>query len=137
MTISGTYNGTQSATLTVNAPTVSSVAGESGDSDGRSVFDRYGDVEQRGAGGWGSGDAGESNTAAATVPASVTVAAGATSATFTATTVAVGTTTAVTISGTYNGTQGTTLTVNPPAVVVSSVSLNPTSVTGGALRPVR
>ncbi len=55
-----------------------------------------------------------SNTAAATVPASVTVAAGATSATFTASTATVASSTAVTITASYNGTtRTTTLTVNP------------------------
>src|SRR2546425_4325558 len=56
-----------------------------------------------------------SNTAAATVPASVTVAAGATSATFTVTTTTVSASTAVTISTTYNGvTQTAGVTVTPP-----------------------
>ena len=72
-----------------------------------------------------------SSSASATVPASVTVAAGATTATFTVTTTAVSSTTSVTISGAYNGTQTATLTINPPAVTLSSVSLNPTTVTGG------
>jgi hypothetical protein len=71
-----------------------------------------------------------SNNAAATVPASVTVAASATTATFTVTTVAVGSPASATITGTYSGgTQTGTLTVNPP--VVSSVTVNPTAVTGG------
>jgi trimeric autotransporter adhesin len=56
-----------------------------------------------------------SNTAVATVPANVTVASGATSATFTVATVAVGVSTPVTISAVYNGvTRTTTLTVSPP-----------------------
>ena len=74
------------------------------------------------------------NTAAATVPASVTVAAGATSATFTVTTNAVTASTAVAISATAGVvTRSATLTVNPAsaAVTVSGVTLNPTSVTGG------
>ncbi len=66
----------------------------------------------------------------ATVPASVTVTAGAITATFQITTSAVGVVTPVTISGTYNGTQGSTLTVNP--VMLSSLSLNPAMVAGGA-----
>ena len=76
-----------------------------------------------------------SNTAAARVPSSVTVAAGATSATFTVSTSAVATSTAVTISGTYGGaTRSVSLTVMPappPPLTLSSLSLNPTSVTGG------
>jgi hypothetical protein len=63
------------------------------------------------------------------VPGSVTIPAGATGATFPVSTSAVTTTTSATISGTYNGTQSATLTINPP--VLSSVSLNPTSVAGG------
>ena len=75
------------------------------------------------------------NTAAATVPASVTVAAGATSATFTVTTSTVTAATAVAISATAGVvTRSATLTVNPvaAAVTVSGVSLNPASVTGGS-----
>src|SRR5215475_2962584 len=76
-----------------------------------------------------------SNTAVARTPASVTVAAGSTSATFTVTTSAVGTSTAITISAVYSGTtKTTTLTVNPaapPPVTLSTLSLNPTTVTGG------
>lgn len=57
-----------------------------------------------------------SNTSAATVPATVTVAAGATSANFTVTTQTVAASTPVTISATYSGvTKNTTLTVNPQA----------------------
>jgi hypothetical protein len=56
-----------------------------------------------------------SNTAAATVPASVTVAAGATSKTFTVATSAVGSATPVTITASAGGaTQTATVTVNPP-----------------------
>jgi len=70
-----------------------------------------------------------SNTGAATVPASVTVASGASSATFTVNTSQVSSTTAVTITGTYGtGTQSASLTVTPSLI---SVSLNPTSVKGG------
>ena len=74
------------------------------------------------------------NTTAARAPASVTVAAGATSASFTVSTSTVTTATAVTISAAYAGaTRTATLTVNPgtPPVTLSSLTLNPTSVTGG------
>jgi hypothetical protein len=74
------------------------------------------------------------NTAVATVPASVTVPAGATSATFTVTTTAVSTSTTVTLTGTYSGTSRTaTLTVTPPPPPASlnTLTLIPTSVTGG------
>ena len=71
-----------------------------------------------------------SNTAAATVPASVTVAAGATTATFTVSSLAVTSTLTATITGTYNGiAKSATLSVAP--IQVSSLTLSPTSVTGG------
>lgn len=78
-----------------------------------------------------------SNTAVASVPASVTVAAGASSASFSVATSAVGANTSVTLTGTYNGTSRTgTLTVTPvppppPAASLNSLTLNPSSVTGG------
>jgi len=76
-----------------------------------------------------------SNTTVARTPASVTVAAGATTATFTVATSAVTASTAVTISGAYSGvTRSASLTVTPvapPRPTLSSLSLNPTSVTGG------
>ena len=70
--------------------------------------------------------------AAATVPASVTVAAGQKTATFEITTVPVTSTTTGTISGSYNVVTRTsgTFTVNPPAL--SSVSLSPRNLTGGS-----
>jgi hypothetical protein len=71
-----------------------------------------------------------SNTAAATVPASVKVAAGATTATFTATSKAASAATSVTVTATYNGVSKTAaLTVNPPAM--SSVTVSPSTVKGG------
>jgi hypothetical protein len=78
-----------------------------------------------------------SNTAVASVPASVTVAAGASSAGFSVTTSAVGANSSVTLSGTYQGTsRSTTLTVTPvppppPPASLNSLTLSPTSVTGG------
>jgi hypothetical protein len=74
-----------------------------------------------------------SNSASATVPSSVTVPAGASSATFSVSTSAVTTSTPVTITASYGGaTQTATLTVTPAGTLtVSSVMLNPTSVTGG------
>jgi hypothetical protein len=74
-----------------------------------------------------------SNTAAATVPTTVTVANNATSATFTVTTLAVASTTSVTITATRQGvTRTATLTVNPSASTgLSSVTLSPATVVGG------
>ena len=76
-----------------------------------------------------------SDNLAASVPASVTVAAGASSATFTVSTGAVTTSTQVTITASYAGASKTaSLTVVPAqtAPTLSSLTLNPMSVTGGA-----
>ena len=73
-----------------------------------------------------------SNTGVATVPASVTVAAGATSTSFTISTAVVAASTSVSISASYAGvTKSASLTVTPPPPTVSSLTLNPSSVTGG------
>ena len=75
-----------------------------------------------------------SNTAAATVPSSVTVPAGATSATFTVSTSVVTASTAVTISAAYGATRTASLAVTPaapPPATLSSLTLSPTSVIGG------
>jgi hypothetical protein len=72
------------------------------------------------------------NTAAAQVPATVTVLAGATTATFTATTSTVASNTVVTITALYNSVSRTaTLTVTAPVAALSGVSVNPASVLGG------
>ncbi|PYU75955.1 MAG: hypothetical protein DMG52_06320 [Acidobacteria bacterium] len=75
-----------------------------------------------------------SDNVAANVLSSVTVAAGASSATFTVTTNAVTTSTPVTISASYAGvTKTASLAVAPQALpTLSTLTLNPTSVTGGA-----
>jgi hypothetical protein len=76
-----------------------------------------------------------SNTSAATVPASVTVPAGAVSATFVVSTASVTASTSLTISGAFGGTtRSATLTVTPPPppASLSTVAVNPASVTGGA-----
>jgi subtilisin family serine protease len=76
-----------------------------------------------------------SSASAATVPSSVTVAGGASSANFTVSTIAVSASTPVTITASYAGvTKTASLTVMPAqtAPTLSSLTLNPTSVTGGA-----
>jgi hypothetical protein len=79
-----------------------------------------------------------SNTSAATVPTSVTVPAGAFSATFTVSTASVTASTSATITGAFGGsTRSATLTVTPPPpppvpASLSAVSVNPGNVTGGA-----
>ena len=73
-----------------------------------------------------------SNTAAATVPATVTVAPGASTATFPVSAKFVSSSTNVTISGTLGGvTQNATLTVTPPTVTLQSFTVSPTTVGGG------
>ena len=73
-----------------------------------------------------------SNNAAATVPASVTVAAGSSSATFQVSSTSVSVSTSVTISASYNSSsRSASLTLQPAAVSLSSLSLNPTSTIGG------
>jgi hypothetical protein len=72
-----------------------------------------------------------SNTAVATVPGSVTIAEGETSATFTVTTKAVASLTSVVISGAFEGvTKSATLKVRP--IGVAKLTFNPTSVPGGS-----
>ncbi len=72
-----------------------------------------------------------SNTAVARVPASVTVAAGQSTAAFSVTTYAVTTATSVTLTASYSGNKvSATLTVNPPAL--SAVTLSPSTVKGGS-----
>lgn len=71
-----------------------------------------------------------SNNGAVTVPANVTVNAGATAANFSIGTPAVSSQQSATVTATYNGSAQAPLTVNPPSV--SSVGLVPSTVTGGA-----
>jgi thermitase len=75
-----------------------------------------------------------SNTNVATVPSTVTVPAGATSANFTVSTQAVSSATSVTITASAGGvSRSATLTVNPPSsgVTLQSLTISPTSVVGG------
>jgi FG-GAP-like repeat len=79
-----------------------------------------------------------SNRSVATVPASVTIPAGAFSATFTVSTTSVTASTSLAINGAYGGaTRSATLTVTPPSAPpppasLSTLAANPASVTGGA-----
>ena len=72
------------------------------------------------------------NPSLAAVPASVTVPAGQTSATFTATTAAVTQTTAVNVSASLNGTTVSTNLFLIVSSAVSTLTLSPNPVTGGA-----
>src|SRR5262249_43199897 len=71
------------------------------------------------------------NNASVVIPASVSVAPGATSATFIINTIPVAAVTTGTVSGTYLGVTRTSgvITVNPPAL--TSLALNPSALAGG------
>jgi hypothetical protein len=71
-----------------------------------------------------------SNTSAATVPVSVTVPAGSTSTTFSVATSPVAASATALITANYGVSANATLTINPP--VLTAVTLNPTTVTGGS-----
>src|SRR5271166_642383 len=129
LTISATYGTTQTASFTVTAAVLSSVAVNPtsvlGGTSSTGMVTLNGPAPAGGA----VVTLSSSNTAAAQVPASVTVAANATSATFTVTSSPVATNASLTISGTYGATQNATFTVT--AAVLSSVTVSPTSVLGG------
>jgi hypothetical protein len=79
-----------------------------------------------------------SNQGALVVPSKVTVSPGQSTATFSASTNAVSSAVSATVTGNYNDLARTaSLTINPGAVTLSSVSLNPSTVTGERLRRVR
>ncbi len=120
---------TQSTTVTVNPPALSALAA------GTSVVG--GDKEtatvtlNAPAPSGGAKVTLSSSKTQVTVPASVTVAAGATSATFTITTKAVTAQVTAAIKATYGGVTKTS-NVNVVALALTSLSLSPTTVLGGA-----
>jgi hypothetical protein len=130
-TISGSYNAvTKTATLTVNPNVLTGVsvapASISGGASALGTATLGGPAPASGAVIMLT-----SSSAAATVPPSVTIPAGASSATFAVGALAVGSSTQVTISGSYNGvTKTAALTVLPSAL--TGVSVAPASVSGGA-----
>jgi LmbE family N-acetylglucosaminyl deacetylase len=128
--ISGSYNGIQMATLTVNPLTVTNVSlSPAIVTGGTSVS---GTVTLGGIAPAGGAlvTLVSTNPSAASVPANITIAAGASSGTFTVSTSAVGAQTTASISATYNLTQAATLTINP--LMLTSFVLNPTMVAGGS-----
>lgn len=128
--IIGTYNGTQMATLTVNPLAVTAVSlNPSTVTGGGSAT---GTITLGGAAPTGGiiVALSSSNPSVAAVPANVTIPAGSASGTFMVTTSAVSVQSSASISATYNGTQSSILTVNP--LMLTSISLNPTMVAGGA-----
>jgi len=130
VTISGSYSGTtQSATLTVTPPTLTSLTLSPSSVTGGSSSTGTVTLSAPAPSGGAVVSLSSSNTGVAAVPASVTVPAGATSASFTVSTNPVATTTSVTISASYGGTTLTaTLTVNP-ALVPPSITSQPASQT--------
>jgi hypothetical protein len=122
VTITAAYNGaTRTATLTVTTSAAQSASLQSltlspssvvGGSQWQGIVTLSSGAPQAGA----NVSLSSSNAGVASVPASVTVNAGATNAVFNASTTSVSASTPVTISATYNGTTVTAgLTVTPPA----------------------
>jgi trimeric autotransporter adhesin len=131
--ITATYGGSaQSFTVTVNPPDLASVSLSPPSVTGGSPS--TGTVSLTGpAPAGGLAVALSSSIGSATVPASVTVAAGATSATFTVTTSSVGSVTNGTITATLGSTIRTaSLTLSPPTAALSALSLSPASVNAGS-----
>jgi hypothetical protein len=130
LSLSATYNATQTAGFTVMAAQLNSVSVSPSSVIGGSTS--TGTVALNGPAPAGGAIVAlsSSNSSAAQVPASVTVAANATTATFTVTTSPVSSNTPLTLSATYGATQTAAFTVNRP--IVSSTTLNPASVPGGA-----
>ena len=129
VTISGTYGVTGTTTVTVNAPTLSSLTRSPTSVVGGNIS--MGTVTLNGAAPTGGATVTlqSNNTSAAQVPVGVTIAAGLRSATFTITTGGVASSTSVTITAMYGTTRTTTLTVSVAAL--TSLTLNPSTVTGG------
>jgi hypothetical protein len=129
LTISGIYGATKTANLTVTAPTLRAISVSPtsviGGNSSIGTVTLNGPAPAGGA----SVTLSSNNTSAAQVPANVTVAAGATTATFTVTTSPVASNTSLTISGIYGATKTANLTVTAPTL--SAISVSPTSVIGG------
>jgi Domain of unknown function (DUF4082)/Bacterial Ig domain/Carboxypeptidase regulatory-like domain len=129
VTITGVYGTTKTATLTVSAAALSAItispASVLGGTPSTGTVTLNGPAPVGGA----VVSLSSNNTSAAQVPASVAVAANATTATFTVTTSPVATNASVTVTGVYGAARTATLTVT--AAVLSSMSLNPATVTGG------
>lgn len=132
LTISAIYNGTASAALTVTPLQIKSVSLSPGSVVGGST-NSTATITLNGPAPYGGATIAlaSDNTAAASIPASVVVGAGATAATATVTTEVVSVSNIANIKASYNGgTASTRLTVLP--LQLSSVTVNPTSVVGGA-----
>jgi hypothetical protein len=130
VSISATYNTTGSTTLTVNPPSVSTVSLNPTNVQGGTSSTGTVTLSSAAPSTGAVVSLSSSDTTAAQVPSTVTVAGGATTATFTVTTTPVSAVHPVSISATYAGSSKSgSLTVNPPSL--TSVTLNPSSVVGG------
>jgi hypothetical protein len=135
VTVSATFNGvTATAILTVNPAIVQSLTlSPSTVVGGGPTTANFAALDGQAPPGGAILSLSSANPAVAAVPATVQIAAYANqSPTFTITTSAVTAQTQVVITASYGKTQATaTLTVNPAAASLASVSLSPTSVVGG------
>ena len=137
VTLTANYNGSsRTATLLVQKPTTTAVSLSALAINPTSVTggaSATGTVTLSGAAPSGGVAVTLSRTGtSATVPASVTVPAGASSATFTVQTASVSANTSTTVTASYNGTSRTaTLGINAPAVAAVRISVDLTSVRGG------
>jgi len=131
--ITATYGASyQSTTLTVNPPDLTSVSlsppSVTGGSPSTGTVTLNGQAPSAGV-----SVALSSSSGYATLPASVTVVQGATTATFTVTTASVGSVLNATVTATQGSTVRTAvLTLNPPGAALSAVSLNPATVSAGS-----
>ena len=130
VTMSATYNGaTVQAGLTVNPPTLSSLVLRPttvvGGNSSTGTVTLSGPAPSGGAVVTLS-----DNSTAAQTPASVTVAAGSRTATFTVTTIGVASSTSATITATFGVSRNATLTISVASL--SSLVLSPSTVTGGS-----
>ncbi len=137
VTIKATYGGVaKTATLTVNPPAAGLVGVTVNPAAVTGVAGSTGTVTLGAAAPAGGAivTLASNNLNAATVPATVTVPANATTVNFAVTTKAVTAVTAVTITATYNGVPKTaTLTVNPAGpAALAGVTMNPATVVYGA-----
>src|SRR5207248_2840902 len=136
VTITATYSGlAKTATLTVNPPAAGLIGVTVNPAAVTGAAGSTGTVTLGAAAPAGAPvmTLTSNNLNAATVPATVTVPANATTVNFAIATKAVAAVTPVTITATYSGLAKTaTLTVNPPAAGLVGVTLNPPAVTGAA-----
>jgi hypothetical protein len=133
VTISATYGQTQTGSLTVLAGSLSSVTVNPTSVVGGTSSTGTVTLAAAAPAGGAVVTLSSSNATVAQVPASVTVAAGATTANFTIPTSPVVSNASATITGTYGATKTSSLTVTAPTLGVtgSGLSVSPTSVVGG------